>query len=89
MANPEFEQALTARSWHGLDDMVFKQANKTLALEFYVNARFSEKKYGTYVQGKDIDFAPERINDLLKIVPPEQCDVKRRRDTCGGQDEEA
>jgi len=41
------------------------------------------------VCGKDIDFSPKRINDLLKIVPPEKCDVKKRRDTCGGWDEEA
>ena len=69
--------------------MVFKEANKTLALELYANARFSRRRYGTYVRGKDIDFSPQAINDLLKIVPPEQCDVQRRRETCGGWDEEA
>jgi len=89
LANPKFEQALIARGWHGLNDMVFKDANKTLALEFYANARFFRRRYETYVCGKDIDFSPEAINNLLKIVPPEQCDVKRRRDTCGGWDEEA
>jgi len=68
--------------------MVFKEANKTLALEFYANTRFCGWRYGTYVRGKDIDFSPQAINDLLKIVPPEQCDVKRRRDTCGNWDEE-
>ena len=83
LANPEFEQVLIARGWHGLNDMVFKEANKTLALEFYANARFSGRRYGTYVRGKDIDFSHQAINDLLKIVPPEQCDVKRRRETYG------
>jgi len=68
--------------------MVFKEANKILALEFYANARFSGQRYGTYVRGKDIDFSPQAINDMLKIVPPEQCDVQRRRDTCGGWNEE-
>jgi len=81
LANPEFEHALTVRGWHRLNDMVFEQANKSLALEFYANARFSRRRYETYVCGQDIDFSPERINDLLKIVPPEQCDLKRRRDT--------
>jgi len=53
-----------------------------MALEFYANARFSGRRYESYVWGKDIDFSPQAINDLLKIVPPEQCDVKRRRETC-------
>jgi len=88
LANPEFEQALTARRWHGLNDMVFKEANKTLALEFYANARFSKRRYGSYVRGKDINFSPQAINDMLKIVPPEQYDVQRRRDTCEGWNKE-
>jgi hypothetical protein len=32
----------------------------------------------SYVRGKEIDYSPERINQLLEIVPPEVCDVKRR-----------
>ena len=65
--------------------MVFKEANKTLALEFYANARFSRRRYGSYVRGKDIDYSPQAINDMLKIVPLEKRDVQRRRDTCGGE----
>jgi len=41
---PEFEQVIIARGWHGLNDMVFKEANKTMTLEFYANARFSRRK---------------------------------------------
>jgi len=40
------------------------------------------------VRGKDIDFSPQAINDLLDIVPLEQCDVKRRRETCESSDDE-
>jgi len=40
------------------------------------------------VWGMDIDFSPRAINDLLDLVPPEQFDVQRRRDTCGGWNEE-
>jgi hypothetical protein len=69
--------------------MIFERANKTLALEFYANGRFSRRRYGSYVRGKYIDFSPEAINNLLKIVPLEHCDVKRRRDTCGNWDDEA
>jgi len=68
--------------------MVFKEANKTMTLEFYANARFFGRRYESYVRGKDIDFSPQAINDLLNIVQPEQCDVQRRRDTCGGWNEE-
>ena len=68
--------------------MVFEEANKTIALEFYANARLSRRRYETYVRGKDINFSPQAINDLLKLVPPEQCDVKRRRESCANWDEE-
>jgi len=61
LGNPEFEQALTAREWHGLNEMIFEKANKTLALEFYANAQFSGKRYGLYVRGKEIDFSPAAI----------------------------
>ena len=88
LGNPEFEQIITARGWHGLNDMVFQDANKTMTLEFYANARFSGRRYESYVRGKTIDFSPEAINTMLKIVPPEQCDVKRRRETCANWDEE-
>jgi len=59
-----------------------------MALEFFANARFSGRRYGSYVWGKDIDFSPEAINDLLDLVPLEQCDVKRRRETCENWDDE-
>jgi len=88
VGNPEFEQVFIARGWHGLNDTVFKEANKTMTLEFYANARFSRRRYGSYVRGKDIDFSPQEIDDLLNLVPPEQCDVQRRRDTCEGWDDE-
>jgi len=86
--NPEFEQVIIVRGWHELNDMVFKEANKTMTLKFYVNARFSGRRYESYEWGKDIDFSPQAINDLRNIVPPEQCDVQRMRDTCGGWNEE-
>jgi len=62
--------------------MIFVNANKTLALEFYANARFMGKKYVSYLRGKEIDYSPERINNLLQIIPPEECDVQRRLVEC-------
>jgi len=52
LGNPEFEQVLTARGWHGLNDMVFKEANKTLALEFYAKPRFSSGGMGLMFGGR-------------------------------------
>jgi len=58
------------------------RAGPALALEFYANARFMGKKYVSYVRGKEIDYSPKRINDLLEIIPPEECDVQRRMAEC-------
>jgi len=38
-----------------------------MALEFYANARFSGRRYGSYVRGKNIDLPPQAINDLLDL----------------------
>jgi len=59
-----------------------------MTLEFYANARFFGRRYGSYVRGKDINFSPQAINDLLDLVPPEKCDVRRRRETCENWDDE-
>jgi len=50
--NPEFEATIRTLGWDFLNGMVFDQANKTLTLEFYANARFSGKKYESYARGK-------------------------------------
>ena len=62
--------------------MIFENANKTLALEFYANTRFIGKKYVSYARGKEINYSLERINNLLQIIPPEECDVQRRPTEC-------
>jgi len=72
----------TERGSESLNSMIFDQANKTLALEFYANGRFVGRKYVSYVRGKEIDYSPERINALLEIDPPEECRVKRRMEEC-------
>jgi len=72
----------TERGWESLNSIVFKQANKTLALEFYANARFMGRKYVSYVRGKEIDYSLERINVLLEIDPHEECGVRKRMKEC-------
>jgi len=68
---------LISEKWRdkSLITVIFKNANKTLALGFYENERFMGKKYVSYVRGKEIDYSPENINNLLQIIPPEECDV--------------
>ncbi|AES79642.1 hypothetical protein MTR_7g070630 [Medicago truncatula] len=60
----------------------FQQANKTLGIEFYANARLMGQRYVSFVRGKEIDYSPEKINALLEIVPPEECGVKRMMEEC-------
>jgi len=52
IVNPHFFQVITERGWESLMTMIFENANKTLALEFYENARFMGNKYVSYVRGK-------------------------------------
>jgi len=33
-------------------------------------------------------FSPQAINDMLDLVPPDQCEVRRRRETCESWDDE-
>jgi hypothetical protein len=52
ISNPEFFHMITERGCESLINMIFEQANRTLALEFYANARFMERKYVSYVRGR-------------------------------------
>lgn len=88
ISNPEFVQAIIARGWERIITMIFEQANKTVGVEFYSNARFMGRKYVSYVRGKEIDYSPERINRLLEIVPPEECEVKKRMAEAQGWNDE-
>jgi hypothetical protein len=82
ISNPEFFQVITEKGWESLVRMIFEQTNKIVWIEFYASARFMGRKYVSYVRGKEIDYSPERINSLLEIVPPEECDAKRRMKEC-------
>jgi len=72
VGNPEFSQAIMARGWESLNNMIFEQANKTVAAEFYANARFTGKKYVSYVRGKECDV--QRKKDECKHWSEEQWD---------------
>jgi len=48
--NPEFDSVIRARGWGQLNGIVHDKTNKTMTLEFYVNARNSAVKYQSYVR---------------------------------------
>jgi hypothetical protein len=52
ISNPEFHQVITERGWESLVIMIFEQANKTVGIEFYANARYMGRKYVSYVRGE-------------------------------------
>jgi hypothetical protein len=54
-----------------------EENNKSVVMEFYSNARFTETKYQSYVRGKVIDFSPDAINNLLGLIAPEECAVRQ------------
>ena len=74
---PIFDTMLRERGWEELNNMVPEENNKSVVMEFYSNARFTETKYQSYVRGKVIDFSPDTINNLLGLVAPEECAVRR------------
>lgn len=78
--HPTFEKTFIEKGWQNLNAMVTKSSNKSIALEFFANA-VSEKEgsYVTHVRGKYIDFSPTRINRVLGLPVPDNCDVERKR----------
>jgi hypothetical protein len=75
-----FDKTLREKGWEGLNAMVSKTSNKSIAMEFFVNA-ICEKagSYVSKVRGKTIDFSPRAINIALGLPVPAVCDVERRR----------
>ncbi len=74
---PVFETMIRERGWEELNNMVQDSNNKSVIMEFYANARYSETKYQAYIRGKTIDYSPDAINHLLGLTPPEECEVKK------------
>jgi hypothetical protein len=75
---PQFETTIRTLGWKRLNDMVEKESNRTIALEFFANA-FGDKDNVVYVRGKQIDYSPRAINAFLGLKPPRQCHVEMRR----------
>jgi len=78
--HPTFETTLREKGWEGLNDMVTKTINKSIALEFFANAYVEPKKnYFAIVRGKEVSYASRDNNCLLGLPVLEVCDVERRR----------
>jgi len=68
---PIFDTMIQERGWEELNNMVQDSNNKSVIMEFYANARYSETKYQANIRGKTIDYSPDAINHLLGLTPPE------------------
>jgi hypothetical protein len=68
MENPKLDSVIRGSGWKLLNRMVHDKTNKTMTLEFYVNARNSIVKYELYVRGKIIDYSLDAINRLLDLT---------------------
>jgi len=72
--HPTFERTLIEKGWLGLNAMVEKASNKSIALEFFANAvSMNQGSYTSRVRGKRIDFSPGRINQVLGLQFPNEC----------------
>jgi len=75
---PQIETNFNALGWKKLNDVVTKERNRTIALEFFANAYRGEYDV-SFVRGKQVDYSLRAINAFLGLKPPRQCHVEWRR----------
>jgi hypothetical protein len=75
---PQFETTIRTLGWKKLNDMVVKESNRTIGLEFFANA-FGQESNVAFVRGKQIDYSPRAINAFVGLKPTRQCHVEMRR----------
>jgi hypothetical protein len=61
---PQLETTMRTLGWQKLNNMVTKESNRTIALEFFTNAFGSESNVA-FVRGKQVDYSPRVINAFL------------------------
>lgn len=75
----EVVEMLQHRQWVSFNDLIQK-TNKTIGLEFYAKANFSDVgSYTSYVRGKYIDYYSNAINSILNFQPPPVCSLRTYR----------
>jgi hypothetical protein len=75
---PQFETTFNALNWKRFNNMVTKDSNRTIALEFFANV-YEKENDKSFVRNKKIDYNPNAINHLLGLKPPRECHVEWRR----------
>jgi len=66
--HPTFETTLRVKGWESLNGMVTKTSNKTIALEFFVNAYVEEENINfAIVRGKKVVYDASNINHPNKL----------------------
>ncbi|KEH41533.1 hypothetical protein MTR_1g052090 [Medicago truncatula] len=80
---PQFETKFTLLGWKNFNNIVVKESNRTIALEFFANA-YGKEDDKVFVRGKKVDYSPEAINQFLGLREPGQCHVEWRRSRSNG-----
>jgi hypothetical protein len=75
---PQIKTTMNALGWRTLNDLVTKEGNRTIALEFFSNA-YGREDNVSFVRGKKIDYITRAINALIGLMPPRECHVEWRR----------
>jgi hypothetical protein len=70
---------MKALGWKKFNDLITKETNQTIALEFFANAFGKKGENIAYVRGKQVDYSARAINALLGLKPPRECHVEFRR----------
>lgn len=69
----EIGEHLQRTQWVSFNNLIH-ETNKSIGLEFYVNAAFGAvNSYTSYVRGKYIDHSPSTINSLFNLQSPPVC----------------
>ncbi|KEH26527.1 hypothetical protein MTR_6g463930 [Medicago truncatula] len=76
--HPSFVWLIQARKWDGIVNMVTKESNASIALEFLANA-FHKKGVFAYVRGKRVECNNRSIMRILGLRDIENCDVKHHK----------
>jgi len=66
---PQFETKFTALGWKHFNNMVVKESNRTIALDFFANA-YGKEDDVAFVRGKKVDYSPNAINRFLGLKAP-------------------
>jgi len=79
--NRIFVEKINEKGWEGIVNMVTKESNASIALEFLANAYVEgDRGWPAEVRGKRVSYSRRTINRVLGLREVENCDVQARKD---------